>query len=272
MQKSKAALEAQEHYSIGRVYLERGEPERALGEFTESLEIEADGVNSLIGMGQCLLALRRVEEAVPALEKAVGLAPDFADAHYNLGRAYMELNQRERAINEFKEALNINPRYHSAKNHLNALMKAADARAQARDREAEPAAPDEEHISRQANIHFHMGNALFQKNMLKEALVEFKEAVRLRPNYPDIRNRLGDLYIHRAQYSLAEEEFLMALKINPKYVAALLNLADCYRMHSEQLLQKAEESYHRVLQMDPESAKASRGLEIVRSIKNIDFV
>lgn len=269
--KGKAAIEAQEHYSYGKVFFERGEPDRALDEFKESLELDPENVNSLIGLGQCRLALQQIEESVAALEKAVGLASDFADAHYNLGRAYMEQNLREKAINEFKEALNINPKYRAAKSLMSALMKSADGRVRVGESDRELSAAEEQ-LSRQANIHFHMGNALLQKNLLKEALVEFKEAVRLRPNYPDIRNRLGELYMRRGQFSLAEEEFLVALKINPKYVAAMLNIAECYRMHSELHLQKAEEGYHKVLQADPENMKASRGLEIIRSIKSIDFV
>jgi len=271
MVKSKSALEAQEHYSYGKVFFERGEPERALDEFKTALDMEPDNANVLIGIGQCYLALQKIDDAVSALEKAAAQTPEFADAHYLLGRAYAETGLREKAINEFKEALNINSRYLAAKRHMNALMKtAAKSRKQENDGEAAPL--DEDQLSRQANIHFHMGNALFQKNMMQEALVEFKEAIRLRPNYPDIRNRLGELYLRRAQFNLAAEEFQMSLKINPKYVAAALNLAECHRLHSEQLMDKAEKEYQRVIELAPDNAQASRGLEIIRSIKNVDFI
>jgi Tfp pilus assembly protein PilF len=179
---------------------------------------------------------------------------------------------REKAINEFKEALNVNPRYMAAKRHLGALMKAAPLKSRGREGEAELTPNTDEQVSRQANIHFHIGNALLQKNMLQEALVEFKEAIHLRPNYPDIRNRLGELYMKRGQYNLAAEEFQVSLKINPKYTTAMLNLAECHRMHSEQLMDKAGKEYQQALEMDPSNTKASRGLEIIRSIKNIDFI
>ncbi len=270
MSKEKTALEAQEHYSYGRVFFERGDPERALEEFKSSLELDPFNTNVLIGLGRCYLALQNANEAMAVLEKAVSLMPEFADAHYYLGRTYMEMDLREKAINEFKEALNINPRYTAAKRHLNALMKTTPAKT--REPLLDTPAQDEDQISRQANIHFHMGNALFQKNMLQEALVEYKEAIRLRPNYPDIRNRLGELYLRRMQYNLAAEEFQMALKINPKYLTAVMNLAECYRLHSELLMDKAEKSYQRVQELDPDNPKAARGLEIIRSIKNIDFI
>ncbi|MFA6450087.1 MAG: tetratricopeptide repeat protein [bacterium] len=272
MAKGKTALEAQEHYSYGKVFFERGEPERAVDEFKTALDMEPDNANVLIGLGQCYLTLQKIDGAVDALEKAVQHTPEFADAHYFLGRAYMEMGLREKATNEFKEALNINPRYMAAKKNLSALMKTANQKARRQESENNGVSPDDEQFSRQANIHFHMGNALFQKNMLQEALVEYKEASRLRPNYPDIRNRLGELYMRRGQYHFASEELQMSLKINPKYVTALINLAECHRLHSEQLMDKAEKEYQRVLELDPDNSKAARGLEIIRSIKNIDFI
>ncbi len=270
MLKEKSNSEAQEHYSYGKIFFERGEPERAVDEFKVALESDPTNVSFLIGLGQCYLSLQKIDEAVTALEKAVSGTPDFADAHYYLGRAYSEKGLREKAINEFKEALNVNPRYVAAKKNLGALMKTAPAKSRGKENDNDP--NSDEQVSRQANIHFHMGNALLQKNMLQEAMVEFKEAIRLRPNYPDIRNRLGELYVRRAQYNLAAEEFQVALKINPKYTTAMLNLAECHRMHSEQLMDKAEKEYQRVLELDATNTRAARGLEIIRSIKNIDFI
>ncbi|HOO56711.1 MAG TPA: tetratricopeptide repeat protein [bacterium] len=270
--KDRVEIEAQEHFSYAKVYLERGEHERALGEFEVSLELDPSNTSIMIGIGQCHMALNNPEEAAKVLERVVSLAPQFADSHYQLGRAYNELGMKDRALNEFKEALNINPRYVAARRHMNRLMQSMDMKPGWRDDELEKEDKNELQISRQANIHFHLGNAFFQKNLLQEALVEYKEAIRLRPNFPDIRNRLGELYMKRLQYNLSEEEFKMALKINPKYIKAMLNLSEAYRLHSDQLMDKAEEGYQRVLEMDPENSKAFRGLEIIRSIKNIDFV
>ncbi len=271
MVRDRSELESQEHFSYGKVFLERGEPDRALDEFKAAYELDPNNSHILIGLGECYLLLSKPTEAIAELEKAVNVATDFADAHYHLGRAYMEIDLREKAINEFKEALNINPKYGAAKQLMNGLLKSRETRKQKKD-EKNGMDPAEEQISRQANIHFHLGNALFQKNLFQEALAEYKEAIRLRPNYPDIRNRVGELYMKRGQFNLAEEEFMVALKINPRYVAAILNLAESYRNHSETLLVKAEESYQKVIDLDTENNKARRGLEIIRSIRNIDFV
>ena len=262
-----------EHYHYGKVYLESGEAENALSQFRVALETEPDNPNILIGAGRSLMLLERYEEAVEYLEKAVKRSPEFADVHFHLGMVYRETGDKQRAINEFKEALNINPKYLMAKAMLNELFAMADEpEPKKKVHEVESRADEEKRISRQANVHFHMGNALFQKNMLKEAHAEYKQAINLRPNYPDIRNKLGELYVERRRYDLADREFEAALKINPRYMQAQLNLAESRRLHSEMLLVHAEEDYKKALDMDPESQKARQGLEKVKAMRNIDYL
>lgn len=260
----------QERFYYGRVYLDQGEYDNAVIEFNRALEIEPQNPNVLINLGKCYLFKSEPEDAARCLEEAVAVAHEYADAHFFLGKAYLELGLQEKAINEFKESLNINPRYEAAKRLLNRHMRVGAGRRG--ENEQKPVAGEEERLSRRANIHFHMGNALFQKKLYQEALLEYKEAIRLRPNFPDIRSRLGELYMKRGTYGLAEEEFQLALKINPKYIGALIKLAETYRLHSEQLLDSAEQAFKKVLEISPEDSEALSGLEKVRAVKNLDFV
>jgi protein O-GlcNAc transferase len=260
---------AQEHLSYGKVYLDQNEMEHAIDEFQLALSHDPENIVALTELGKAQLAKKQYEEAVGVLDRALAIEPQYADLHYYLGCACMESGRKERAINEFKEALNINPRYAAARNTLGHIMKTMQRMAQGRE---ENAHGDDLNESRQANVHFHLGNALMQKNLLQEALIEFKEAVRLRPNYPDIRNKIGELYMRRGLFNLAEEEFLTCLKLNPKFITALLNLAETYRQHSENLLDKAESTYQKLLDIDPDNHDAQSGLEKVQHIKSIDFV
>ncbi|MFH1537425.1 MAG: hypothetical protein ABIH66_00605, partial [bacterium] len=67
-------------------------------------------------------------------------------------------------------------------------------------------------------------------------------------------------------------EFRLALKINPKYVGAIIRLGETYRLHSEQLLDSAEQTFKKALEISPENHEALSGLERVRAVKNLDFV
>jgi len=262
---------SREYYHYGKVYLESGEPENALEQFEAALEAEPDNPNILIGMGRARIQMKQYEKAVEHLEAAAKKAPDFADVHYHLGAVFLKLNRKEKAINEFKEALNINPGYTVAKRRLDELI-APGGRDDKKVKDKKRGMEEAERVSRQANIHFHMGNALFEKGMLSEAYEEYRQAVELRPNYPDIRNRLGELYVRRNDFNQACEEFETALEINPKYITALVNLADARRLMCDELLEKAEGEYSRALEIDPENRRAREGLEKVKAARNIDYI
>lgn len=254
--------EAEEHYSYGQVYFDQKDYAQALEEFTSAAELLPGEPKALLALGRCLLEMGRHEEALERLEAAAGAAPHFADAHFHLGRCHMELNEREKAADAFKETLNINARYRPARAALSALLHPGGNGAP----HAEPHPAEDDPGARRANLHFHLGNALTHKNLLQEALAEYRAAVKLKPDYPDVRNRLGELYMKRGLFSLAEEEFRIALKINPDYTEAMHNLARAYLEHSVQLRENAGELFHRILDHDPRHEQAKNGLERIAAL------
>jgi tetratricopeptide (TPR) repeat protein len=56
----------------------------------------------------------RSAQATAELEKAIAIAPEYAEAHNNLGVQYLILNRGEEALQQFKAALEIAPRMASA--------------------------------------------------------------------------------------------------------------------------------------------------------------
>jgi tetratricopeptide (TPR) repeat protein len=56
-------------------------------------------------LGDSLLLLQKVEEAIPPLKKAVASDPKLLAAHHALGRAYMQLGQDAAAVSHLKAAL-----------------------------------------------------------------------------------------------------------------------------------------------------------------------
>jgi tetratricopeptide (TPR) repeat protein len=68
-----------------------------------------------------LLTLRKPSDAIQYAQKAVGLAPQSADAHYELGRAFLEQSDISEAVKELEAARHLAPK--SPKVHFN-LAKA----------------------------------------------------------------------------------------------------------------------------------------------------
>lgn len=251
---------ASEHFSYGHVYLDQNDSERAREEFALAVELRPDDGGALVGLGRSLLGCGRAADALPVLEKAATLNPGYADAHFHLAQALAELEERDRAIDHYKEALNINPRYGAANAALSRLLHGRGRAAHEQDH----AHIEQEKTSRQANTHFHLGAALLQKKLSLEALAELKQAIALRPGYPDFHNKLGELYASRGHYHLAEEEFRLALKLHPRYLAAQVNLAHTLQRHADRLASQSEAAYRRALELDPGNPMASAALDPAR--------
>lgn len=245
----------------GNVYLDKQDYERAQEEF--SIAADHDPKNSiiLIGWGRSLYATGRADEATKILKQAISLSPDYADAHFHLAKALLELDERDTAVNHFKEALNINPRYNAANHILSSLLQNREDTVDAPENRSQ----EDVEEARKANAFFHMGSALLQKNLFKEALAELKEAIRLRPNFPDFHNKLGEIHRKRGLFNMAAEEFRLALKLNPRYIDAAVNLAETLEDHADSLNEQAEELYKTVLEFDSQNPRARERLEAIDS-------
>ena len=114
----------------------RGDFVKSLDYALRALNISSASPQNWNNKGYALLKLQRYPEAIPALETATRLQPDFGTAWINLGEAYLRSKQLGKAIATLEHALKL-------------LPKAADARlftAQAYLESGQPA-KTKEHLS-----------------------------------------------------------------------------------------------------------------------------
>jgi hypothetical protein len=81
-------------------------------------ELEPKNARVLNMLGVMRINAGRVQEAEGYLRRAVGLAPDFADAHYNLGLCLMKEGKSAEAIAMFRRVLEISPTSRDARIYL----------------------------------------------------------------------------------------------------------------------------------------------------------
>lgn len=97
-------------------------------------------------------------------------------------------------------------------------------------------------------------------NVLQKALKAEKE---IEPeNQALIYNALGYAYFAQEQYDLAIRNYKEALKLNPEYPIALNNLANVYE--KKQMTNKALETYEETLKVEPNNTTAKRRAESLR--------
>ena len=82
--------------------------------------------------------------------------------------------------------------------------------------------------------HCSLGFVYYQQGRTNAALDEFKEAIRINPNFAEAHRNLGLLLGEQGQTNLALGEFQLAVQLNPSFASARYNLG-CYLIKTGQM-------------------------------------
>jgi tetratricopeptide (TPR) repeat protein len=194
------------HSLLGSIALEQGKMEVAERRFRRYLEIlkELEGssrqstaqsyATSRVhnNLGNALLALDRVGEAIPEYREALRLAPSFAEAHLNLGTALEATGDAHGAIEQYRLALRLTPDFVAAQKSL--------------------------------------GQALKSEGEWDEAAAVLTAALRLDPGNADIHHELARVEQKRGNIAAALQHYREALALGPDEMV-YNNLAWLYATH-----------------------------------------
>jgi tetratricopeptide (TPR) repeat protein len=99
--------------NMGLIYESGGKTEEALKAYQNSISWQQRNAHPseqpYLNMGNLLVTLERLEEAIAPLQKAVELAKDNPQCHLRLGTAYLHLGRLTEAERELKVAVELDP-------------------------------------------------------------------------------------------------------------------------------------------------------------------
>ena len=136
-------------------------------------------------LGAALAEAGRIQESLPALQKATQLAPKDAYAHYNLGITLQGLGRLEEAETSYAQAVTLKPDY--------------------------------------ADAHSNLGVTLHELNRLEEAEASLRQAIALNPENAEAHSNLGATLKELARLEEAEASYTQALVLKPDFTDALMN-------------------------------------------------
>ena len=118
-----------------------------------------------------------------------------------------------------------------------------------------------------AEEYYELGSLYLQKKLFVQSISLFQKALKagneIEPeNQALIYNALGYAYLAQEQLDLAIRQYKEALKLYPEYVIALNNLGNAYER--KQLTAQALEAYEQVLKVEPKNDTAKRRAESLR--------
>jgi tetratricopeptide (TPR) repeat protein len=118
-----------------------------------------------------------------------------------------------------------------------------------------------------AQEYYELGSLLLDKKLFTQSTLYLQQALKNldkdeAENAALIHNALGYAYFAQEQYDLAIRNYKEALKIAPEYVTALNNLGHTYE--KKQLTSQALEMYEEALKLDAKNATAKRRYESLK--------
>jgi tetratricopeptide (TPR) repeat protein len=113
------------HYLLGSAFIRMRQWRNAYEEFVVAVEMDPNEPRAWEKCGECLIALRDLDQAEEYLRKALELNPKFTDAVVKYGYLYLERGERKRAAELFEGVLAVEPLHLGAKEgkRLAARMK-----------------------------------------------------------------------------------------------------------------------------------------------------
>jgi arylsulfatase A-like enzyme/Tfp pilus assembly protein PilF len=179
------ARQSKAHFQIGLMEIAQNRRESAVQHFLQELDAKPDQVGVLYNLGLTFAQLGQPQEARRYYEEALELDPMYVNAHIALGLALTQERPQE-AAEHYRRALAYNPGAVEAHANLAILLAGQQQMKEAEEHFAAAARLD----PRNPETRFNYGTFLMVSGRPGEAINELSEALRLKPDHAQARERL----------------------------------------------------------------------------------
>jgi tetratricopeptide (TPR) repeat protein len=225
--------------------------------WAHALDVNPDNFYAHYNLGQMQLKSGRVDEATPHLQRALQLAPWFADAHDAMGIAWRQQGRFDLAIAEHEEALRLKPGSLEATVNLGVAFEQRGDFTRAVDQyhQAVRMAPEK------AGPHTALGHALAGLGQPDAAIKEFRDALRLQPDFALAHVGLGSVLAAQGQLDAALGHFSEAVRLQPASDLARVQLGMALGAKGD--IEGCAAQLREALRINPENQDAKHALAIL---------
>jgi len=224
--------------NLGFMFLLLGKRREAMEPFRRAVALKPDMPMTLIQLGNIHAEIGEIDEAIKCFESAARLLPREAGVYFNLGNCWARKGHEarmdgetgveaaaktrneffQRAIVCFQRALELAPAPADIGNNLGNVY-------QAMGRTDEAIAMWRRVVAAGAHplAYYNLGRALYEKDLIDDAIEATQTAIAMLPNSPDGYNNLGNLFRQSARIEESVAQFEKATQIRPDYSVANSN-------------------------------------------------
>ncbi len=212
----------------------------------------------LLGLGNALQQLGRLDEALKAYDRGVMFKPDDAELWKSMGNVLLKQERRDEAVLSFQQALELNPRH----------LEAANACAQVlfelkRFDEALTFFDQSEKIEPGRVVLYQArGLCLMRLMRFEDALADFNRALELDPRNAETHCNIGVVQLRFGRYDEALASFDRSLALNPKVATTVANKA--FALGEQHRFDEAFAFYAKSLAIEPDNPSTRWNLAMLQ--------
>jgi tetratricopeptide (TPR) repeat protein len=212
-------------HNIGIIYIKLKQWDKAEETFLQCLEFDPNDADVFYHLGGIYLAASGdIQKAIDSFENAVYLSSAHLDAHYGLAQLYTKLRRaqpdyRRKAIDRFLELIRINENLQT--------------------------------FERLDEVFFILGSLYDDEPDDADLAIQAYRTGLEYVQSPEAHNNLGVLYSLKDMLENATEEFRQAIKLNPDYEHPYHNLAKIYFYERDEEILK---DFHSWIENEPDNA------------------
>lgn len=281
-------LDAYKNLSV--VYVKNDEPQKALELCEQALNFVQDDYTVYYIAGTACMSLKNFKKAPQFLEKALELNPEHSQLYNNLGTCYVTVGNLEKAYENFIKASEYDPNNSITYYNIASILQIQNKHKEACEffRKAYSIEPQDNYLTA-------LALSEVKSNQLEAAIRDYKILISHHPEKTTYQYNLACCYEARNEYASAIAILAHLVLLNPKSVSMSRKLANIYvkcgKLHSakdlyEKIilqgnvsseiyyefshlciktddLDKAEKILKKVIELEPDYAKAHKDLGVL---------
>ncbi len=215
MVKERSPNSARARQAMGEIYELQGDPDKAEKIYTEAIAVNPQFVKVRQSLGELYEKNGDTEKARRAIEAAAKISPNNPDRLTKLGKLYLESGDIEKADEVFKSAIKHDPNNPERRTAIGEIfMKAGHEDKAAESFQGSLGLKQDTAVSNR------LGIALRKKGKFKEAILEYRKAIKVDPGDEALYYNVGRAFMQDKNYASARKAFKKALTIDSDFTDA----------------------------------------------------
>ena len=273
----------EEHLERGETLFSQSNWDGAIKELQAALRLDPNRIDARTNLGMAYYFKGDLRAAEPEFQTVLRTDPQRGDAAYGLGLILYEQGNFTGASAAFRTASNFNPlanynlgnaleqqgdRTGALEAYKNYLSAAAQTPETTSLTDAVRGGTTPTPAAGTALDHFQRGQALLDKKDGTGAVTEFLIALRLKPNYVEACNGLGQAFRLKGDLDEAISGYKMAIRLDARFAAAHRNLAQAFEEKGDPYM--AAQAYDRYLLLMPGAPDAAAVRDKIAQLRRTD--